>query len=80
MLPDTKGYVSMLRHLAGDSEEVRQRMRDEILGTTAKDFRAFAEVLEKVNRDGIVKVLGAQASIDSALAERHRWLETFRLL
>jgi hypothetical protein len=50
------------------------------LGTTAKDFRAFAEVLEKVNRDGIVKVLGAQAAIDSALAERPRWLNTFRLL
>ncbi len=80
MLPDMKGYVSMLRHLAGDSEEVRQRMRDEILGTTAKDFRAFAEVLEKVNRDGIVKVLGAQAAIDLALAQRPRWLETFRLL
>ena len=80
MLPDMKGYVSMLRHLTGDSEEVRQRMRDQILGTTAKDFRAFAEVLEKVNRDGIVKVLGAQAAIDSALAERPRWLNTFRLL
>ena len=80
MLPDMKGYVSMLRHLAGDSEEVRQRMRDEILGTTAKDFRAFAEVLEKVNRDGIVKVLGAQAALDAALTERPRWLETFRLL
>ena len=80
MLPDMKGYVSMLRHLAGDSEEGRQKMRDQVLGTTAKDFRAFAEVLEKVKRDGIVKVLGSQAAIDSALAERPLWLKTFRLL
>jgi hypothetical protein len=80
MLPDMRGYVSMLRHLAGDSEEVRQKMRDQILGTTASDFRAFAEILEKVNRDGIVKVLGSQADIESALAARPQWLKTFRLL
>ena len=80
MLPDMKGYVSALRHLTGDTEEVRQEMRQQVLGTTAKDFRAFAEVLENVKKDGIVKVLGAQTSIDSALAERPGWLETFRLL
>ena len=80
MLPDMKGYVSMLRSLTGDSDETRQRMRDEVLGTTAKDFRDFAEVLEKVNRNGIVKVLGSQTAIESALEERPMWLKTFRLL
>jgi len=75
-----KGYVSMLRSLTGDSDEKRQRMRDEVLGTTAKDFRNFAEALEAVKRNGIVKVLGSQAAIDSALAERPMWLKTFRLL
>jgi Zn-dependent M16 (insulinase) family peptidase len=80
MLPDMKGYVSMLRSLTGDSDEERQRMRDEVLGTTAKNFRDFAEVLEKVNRKGIVKVLGSQTAIDSALVERPMWLKTFRLL
>jgi presequence protease len=80
MLPDMRGYVSMLRHLTGDSEEDRQKIRDQILGTTAKDFRAFAEVLEKVNSDGIVKVLGSQAAIESALDAHPQWLKTFRLL
>ncbi|MFZ0944103.1 MAG: insulinase family protein [Syntrophobacteraceae bacterium] len=80
MLPDMKGYVSMLRHLTGESEEERQKMRDQVLGTTAKDFRDFAEILDKVNRDGIVKVLGSQAAIESALATRPEWLTTFRLL
>ncbi len=80
MLPDMKGYISTLRCLTGDSEEVRQQMRDQILGTTASDFRAFADTLDKVNRDGIVKVLGSQAAIESALAARPKWLETFRLL
>jgi hypothetical protein len=80
MLPDTKGYVSLLRHLTGETEEIRQKMREQALGATSKDFRDFAEMLEKVNRDGIVKVLGAQASIESALDERPGWLKTFRLL
>jgi hypothetical protein len=80
MLPDMKGYVSMLRRLSGETEEVRQKVREQVLGATTEDFRAFADILEKVNRNGIVKVLGAQASIESALAERPGWLKTFRLL
>ncbi|MHC1727435.1 MAG: insulinase family protein [Syntrophobacteraceae bacterium] len=80
MLPDTKGLVSMLRYLTRDSEESRQKMREQVLATTSRDFRAFAEVLEGVNRDGIVKVLGSQGAIESALSERPGWLKTFRLL
>jgi len=80
MLPDTKGYVSLLRHLTGDDDEGRQKMREQVLGTTERDFREFAEVLERVARNGIVKVLGSQASIDSALEQRPGWLDTFRLL
>ena len=80
MLPDAKGYVSMLRRLTNDSEEGRQKMRDQVLATTARDFREFAAVLDRVNRAGIVKVIGSQASIESALAGRPDWLHTFRLL
>jgi hypothetical protein len=32
-LPDTKGYTSMARYLAGDTDAERQRMRDEVLST-----------------------------------------------
>ncbi|MDR3554477.1 MAG: insulinase family protein [Syntrophobacteraceae bacterium] len=80
MLPDMKGYVSLLRGFTGETDEMRQKMRDEVLSTTAKDFRAFAEVLDKVNKEGIVKVLGSQTAIEAALAERPGWLKTFRLL
>jgi presequence protease len=79
MLPDSKGFVSMLRFLTGDSEDGRQKIRDEILSTTAGDFRKFADVLDYLNRSGIVKVIGSQTSIDSALAKRPNWLHTFRL-
>ncbi len=80
MLPDTKGYVSLKRSLSGITEEDRQRMRDDILATSVRDFREFADALEKVNDRGIVKVLGSQASIDAALSRRPGWLQTFRLL
>ena len=30
-LPDAKGFASMQRHLIGDTDEARQRMREEIL-------------------------------------------------
>ncbi|MCE5334980.1 MAG: insulinase family protein [Desulfobacteraceae bacterium] len=79
-LPDAKGYISLLRCLTNDTEEERQRMREQILGTTVEDFRAFANVLDGLGRGGIVKVIGSEAAINSALSERSGWLETFRLI
>ncbi len=38
-LPDAKGFASMQRYLIGDTDEARQRMREEILSTTAADLR-----------------------------------------
>lgn len=80
MLPDKKGYVSMLRFLTGDTEEARKQMRDEILGTKAADFEAFSQVLEKVRDNGAVKVLGPPGPIESANAERGGWLEVVNVL
>lgn len=80
MLPDQKGHLSMLRRLTRDDDGGRQAMREQVLATTERDFREFAEVLDSVARKGIVKVLGAQAAIDTALKDRPGWLETFRLL
>lgn len=79
-LPDAKGYTSMVRHLTGDTDEARQRMRDEILGTTRADFKAFAEGLEQVNSNGLVVVLGSQADIEAANAARQGWLSVFKVL
>ena len=41
-LPDAKGYAAMSRYLLGVSDEERQQRRDEILGTSAKDFKCAA--------------------------------------
>ncbi len=67
MLPSAKGYASMARYLTGDSEEERQRLRDEVLGTTVRHFRAFGEVLRDVRDKGIVKVLGSQSTLEKAV-------------
>ena len=38
-LPDAKGYTAFLRHILGITDEERQQRREQILGTTLKDFR-----------------------------------------
>jgi hypothetical protein len=45
LLPDAKGYTDMLRYLTGQTDEKRQKTRDEVLSTTAKDFKEFAGFL-----------------------------------
>ena len=40
-LPDAKGYTAFMRHLLRVSDEERQARREQILGTTIKDFRCW---------------------------------------
>ncbi|MGE4299777.1 MAG: insulinase family protein [Desulfovibrionaceae bacterium] len=69
LLPDARGYASMTRLLAGDTDAVRQHMRDEVLGTTQADFAAFGEVLGGVAREGRITVLGSRAALTAAAME-----------
>jgi presequence protease len=80
LLPDAKGFVSMLQFLIGDTEEDRQRMREEVLSTRTADFKIFAEVLDQFRTEGIVKVLGAQSAIDESSLNNPGWLNTFKVL
>jgi len=79
-LPDAKGYTSMIRHLTGENDERRQKMRDEILGTTKKDFQSFGELLESAMPRGVVKVLGSETAIQQADATRPGWLKVVKVL
>jgi hypothetical protein len=65
-LPDAKGYTSLTRYLRNVSEEERQRIREEVLGTTAEHIRAFADVLDYVRDHGTVMVLGSRDAISAA--------------
>ncbi|OPX38612.1 MAG: peptidase M16 [Desulfobacteraceae bacterium 4484_190.2] len=80
MLPDTKGYTSLLRYLSHDTEEARQQLRDEVLATGKDDFRAFGAMLEEVKRTGVVKVLGSTGAVDSAVSDRPGWLNVLKVL
>jgi Zn-dependent M16 (insulinase) family peptidase len=80
MLPDVKGYTSMLRYITGDTEDGRQQMRDQILKTVKTDFNEFATILEEVNKSGVVKVLGSPSSIEAAASDRPGWLDVLRVL
>ena len=80
MLPDAKGFSSMIRYLIGDTEENRQRMRDEILKTRAADFKEMAQVLEEVKKKGIVKVLGSPTAIEAVEKDRPGWLKLVKVL
>ena len=79
-LPDAKGYTSMVRRLTGENEERRQKMRDEILGATKKDFQSFGELLESAMPKGVVKVLGSETAIQEAAAKNPGWLKVVKVL
>jgi len=77
--PDQKGFASMCQYLVGESAEDRQKSRDQVLGTSASDFKTFAERLKKVETDGISVVFGSQAALDQANAEIQDVTQKFNL-
>jgi Zn-dependent M16 (insulinase) family peptidase len=80
MLPDAKGFTSLTRYLVGETDAERQQRRDQVLSTTAADFRALAEVLDQAKHNGSVVVLGSQGAIETANAERKGWLTVQKAL
>jgi Zn-dependent M16 (insulinase) family peptidase len=79
-LPDAKGFEAMQRHLIGDTDAVRQRVRDEVLSTTVADVRAFADVAAEIAQRGRVVVIGSKTSIEGASKERPGLLAMAKLL
>jgi Zn-dependent M16 (insulinase) family peptidase len=79
-LPDAKGFASMQRHLIGDTDAMRQRMREEMLSTTAADIRNFGDAMAQVAAKGRVVVLGSEQAIEGANAERPGLLSVSRVM
>jgi len=61
LLPDAKGAAAFTRFLSGDAEELRQQLREEILGTTSAHFKAFGEALTAFTKQGRICALGGSA-------------------
>lgn len=79
-LPDAKGYSSLLRYLLGITEEERQRRREEILSTSLKDFRDFADVIESVKDKGVVASVASPDDVEAANKERPNFFRVKNVL
>lgn len=79
-LPDAKGYTSLQRYLVGETDESRQRWREQVLTTTLQDFHSLGKVLEQVNDQSLVVVMGSPEAIQLADAEPGGWLEVKKVL
>ncbi|XP_010487842.1 PREDICTED: presequence protease 1, chloroplastic/mitochondrial [Camelina sativa] len=79
-LPDAKGYSSLLRHLLGVTDEERQRKREEILTTSLKDFKNFAEAIDAVRDKGVAVAVASAEDIDAANNARSNFFEVKKAL
>jgi len=80
LLPDAKGFTSLRRYLARDSDERLQRFRDEILSASVADFRAFGDALAEFATTAEVVVMGSPEAIEAANAERQGFLSVAKVL
>ena len=80
LLPDAKGFVSLVRYLSGETDEERQKIREEVLAATVADFRSFGKILRGAMAEGPVKVLGAEGAIAEASAQKPGWLKILKIL
>src|SRR5690606_11140835 len=80
MLPDAKGYTALVRALTGVSDDYRQQRREQVLGTSAADFTAAADLLDEVARNGHVVAMGSEQSISAANRERNGFMTVSKVL
>jgi presequence protease len=79
-LPDARGYSAFVRTLVGETDTIRQRRRDEVLGTTQADFRSLGDVLVRLAETADVVVMGSPEAIEKANVERPGWLRVTKVL
>ncbi len=79
-LPDAEGFASLQCWLIGDSDEARQRMREEVLATSAADIRGFADAAAQVAAEGRLVVLGSAQALEAANAQRQGFLSLSRAM
>jgi hypothetical protein len=58
----------------------RQGFRDEVFGTSLKDFKSFGDILAEVARKGEIVVLGPAETIEKANKERQGLLDVKKVL
>ena len=72
LLPDAKGFTSMIRDITGEDEDYRQEIRDAVLSCTQKDFQRFAGAARALAEHGEIVVLGPAEHLDESSIEFER--------
>ncbi len=67
--PSLFGSLSMRAYINGATQEMRQKMRDEVLNAQAEDIRSLAPAVKGALDDGYICVVGSETEI-----EKHREL------
>ncbi len=65
LLPDMKGYISLVYRLTGYRHEDRQRMRDQILAASEADFRDFGRAIGEARSRAVSGALGSAQRIEA---------------
>ena len=65
LLPDAKGFTSLVHFLTGYTQEDRQAMRDQILSASPADFKALAAALEAAQTLAIGAALSSTQMIEA---------------
>jgi len=66
LLPDAKGFASLIRKLAGDTAENRQRLRDELLTAGPTHAAALADAMQAALPQARMAVLGSRKGIEES--------------
>ncbi len=74
MLPGAKGATAFSRWMSGETDEQRQRIREEILDTKLSDFHDFAPYLARALEKAVPCVLGGAEA--EAVARAEGWTIT----
>lgn len=69
MLPDAKGYTSLVCRLTGESDALRAQLRREVLASSAEHVDMFAGMLDVFAKHGRVSVLGGQTALENELQD-----------
>jgi len=80
MSPDQKGFASLTRWLIGREQKDLQKRRDQILATSAEDFREFGRRLQALNKEADAVVVGSAAAFDAANKEMDTQFEIKEVL
>ena len=70
LLPDAKGYRSMIRHMMGISDATRQQLRSEALSTQLNHFREFGAILEEISTTPLAQVILCSEETGRAFAQK----------